>query len=42
MAVPELPLEEFLQRAQVNQLTPDEFAAELQAQYGIDLSPINK
>jgi hypothetical protein len=38
MAVPELPLEEFLQKAQVNQLTPDEFAAELQAQYGIDLT----
>lgn len=37
-----LPLDEFLQKAQVAQLTPEEFASELQAQYNIDMSKLGK
>ena len=41
MAEP-LPLDEFLQQAQVNQLTPDELSSELMAQYGIDMTSMGK
>jgi len=41
MAEP-LPLDEFLQQAQVNQLTPDELSSELLAQYGIDMTSMGK
>jgi hypothetical protein len=37
-----LPLSEFFQKAQVNQLTPDELASELMAQYGIDMTSMGK
>ena len=37
-----LSLPEFFQKAQVNQLTPDELASELLAQYGIDMTSMGK
>jgi len=42
MPEPELSLEDFVQKAQVMNLSPDEFQEELYLQYGIDLTPVTQ